>query len=185
MTGVAVRRIRENEWDAARTLRLEALRDPAAPLAFLDTYAEAALRPDDHWRTRAASGARSDGVAQFVAVAEGSFVGTATVKIQDAFSADYFGRTRATDRAVIVAVYVSPAVRGSGAVDRLLQACVQWAGERGVTEVTLDVHGENPRAEAAYARCGFVRTGEFADGPHGREFELRWAPWDSNPRPAD
>jgi GNAT superfamily N-acetyltransferase len=173
---VAVRRIREDEWDAARDLRLEALRDPAAPLAFLDTYAEAAVRPDDHWRTRTAAGARSDRAAQFVAVAGGALAGTASVKVQDAGAADYFGRTRATPRAVIVAVYVSPAVRGSGAIDRLLQACVDWAKDRGVTEVTLDVHGENPRAEAAYVRCGFARTGEFADGPHGREYELRWAP---------
>jgi RimJ/RimL family protein N-acetyltransferase len=178
VTGVEVRRIRAEEWDAARTLRLEALNDPAAPLAFLDSAGEAALRPADHWRTRTAAGARSDRTAQFVAVAGGEFVGTATVKLQDAGAADYFGRTRAAQRAVIVAVYVSPAVRGSGAVDRLLEACVKWAVEIGVTEVTLDVHGENPRAEAAYVRCGFERTGEFADGPHGREFELRWAPAD-------
>lgn len=174
MTAVEVRRLREDEWDAARTLRLEALRDPVAPLAFLDTYTEAVLRPDDHWRTRTAAGARSERAAQFVAVADDAFVGTATVKVQDAGSADYFGRVRRAGRAVIVAVYVSPVVRGSGAIDRLLEACVRWAADRGVTEVTLDVHGENSRAEAAYVRCGFTRTGEFTDGPHGREFELRW-----------
>ena len=52
-----IRSVRAGEWAAAKELRLAALRDPVAHLAFLETYEEAAARPDSFWQERTASAA--------------------------------------------------------------------------------------------------------------------------------
>lgn len=49
----AVRPIRADEWPKAKELRLLALKDPAAPIAFLETYEQAATEPDSFWQERA------------------------------------------------------------------------------------------------------------------------------------
>ncbi|MBB1246684.1 hypothetical protein GL263_24485 [Streptomyces durbertensis] len=41
-TDCAIRPVRPEEWPQVKELRLAALRDPAAPIAFLETYEEAA-----------------------------------------------------------------------------------------------------------------------------------------------
>lgn len=48
-----VRSLRVDEWPLAKALRLEALRDPVAPIAFMETYESAVARPDSFWRERA------------------------------------------------------------------------------------------------------------------------------------
>ncbi len=53
-----VRSINADEWPAAKALRLVALRDPIAHLAFLETYEQAAARPDSFWQERAAGAAK-------------------------------------------------------------------------------------------------------------------------------
>lgn len=63
-----IRSIRADEWPAVKELRLAALRDPVAHLAFLETYEQSAARPDSFWRERAAGAAEGDGARQFVAV---------------------------------------------------------------------------------------------------------------------
>lgn len=52
-----IRSIHADEWPAVKELRLRALRDPVADLAYLETYEEAAARPDSYWQERAARGA--------------------------------------------------------------------------------------------------------------------------------
>ncbi|CAL9509048.1 hypothetical protein SUDANB140_03602 [Streptomyces sp. enrichment culture] len=52
-----IRSIRADEWPAVKELRLRALRDPVADLAYLETYDDAAGRPDSLWRERAARSA--------------------------------------------------------------------------------------------------------------------------------
>src|SRR4051794_41079602 len=52
-----VRVVRAEEWASVKALRLLALEDPAAPLAFLETYETAAERPDSFWQKRAADAA--------------------------------------------------------------------------------------------------------------------------------
>lgn len=55
-----------------KELRLRALRDPVADLAYLETYEEAAARPDSYWQERAARGAEgAAGAQQVVAVGPG------------------------------------------------------------------------------------------------------------------
>lgn len=62
-----MRSVRAEEWPQARQLRLEALQDPAAPVAFLESYEEAQARPDSFWQDRTAAAAEGRYVRQFVA----------------------------------------------------------------------------------------------------------------------
>ena len=64
----------DHEWREVRTLRLRALRDEAARIAFVDKFEDASGRPDEFWQERVALAsveAGSDaGARQFVAVTE-------------------------------------------------------------------------------------------------------------------
>ncbi|GAA3728693.1 hypothetical protein GCM10023082_28160 [Streptomyces tremellae] len=44
-----IRAVRPEEWEKARELRLLGLQDPAAPIAFLETYEQSLARPDSFW----------------------------------------------------------------------------------------------------------------------------------------
>ncbi|NEE12899.1 GNAT family N-acetyltransferase, partial [Streptomyces sp. SID7499] len=56
-----MRTARADEWPQVRQLRLDALKDPAAPVAFLESYEEAVAKPDAFWRERAAAAAEDGG----------------------------------------------------------------------------------------------------------------------------
>ncbi|MBN9606842.1 MAG: GNAT family N-acetyltransferase [Actinomycetales bacterium] len=169
----AVRRVRAEEWPRIRALRLEALRDPAAALAFLETVEQAQARPDSDWIERAARNAAGEHNVQFVVERGENWLGSAVGFHQPPGQADYFGRSRAEPRALLVGVYVAPAARGDGAIEALAAAVSGWARERGHTALWLDVHEANARARAAYRRLGFVETGERITGEAGVEFEMR------------
>jgi GNAT superfamily N-acetyltransferase len=169
---VAVRRVRLSEGERVRSIRLEALRDPVAWIAFIETLAEAEDHPTEFWHARAAGAALSDSAAQFIAEAGRDWVGTLTVLIPEHGALDYFGRPAIVGRADVVAVYVRPSHRGRGILGELLEAAADWARAQGQTELALDVHTDNPRAHTAYMRNGFVTTGETWEGPHGLEREM-------------
>lgn len=135
--------------DAARmrALRLEMLAD--SPLAFLETVAEAAARPHEHFRAQIAHNIRSGSVTQFVAVQDGRFVGHAG------------GIVLPADRAVTVifAVYVTPRLRGTGLVGELIEAVARWSRDERRPELMLEVVSGNDRAVRSYERLGFRDTG--------------------------
>ncbi|MBQ0988443.1 GNAT family N-acetyltransferase [Streptomyces sp. F63] len=159
----AVRPIRAEEWREVKELRLLALKDPAAPIAFLDTYEQAAAKPDSFWQERAGgSAAGGTRVRQFVAEdgRDGTWTGTVTVLIEDAGGVDPFGTTVERRQAHVVGVFVRPEHRGSGVVDALFEAAVAWAWSvEDVTRARLYVHEDNARAERFYRRYGFTPSG--------------------------
>jgi RimJ/RimL family protein N-acetyltransferase len=172
--GVAVRPVRADEWEAVRGLRLRALRDPVASLAFVDTVAEAEARPDRFWRDRAENASVAAGLEagarQFVAVApDGRWVGTATALVERAGGIDYEGATIERDGHAIVGVYVDPAVRGEGILGRLFAAADAWTGG----PARLHVHVDNVRAVRAYEKLGFRAHGPVTDVGHGPQQEMR------------
>jgi GNAT superfamily N-acetyltransferase len=167
-----VRRVRMSEATKVRSIRLEALGDPAADIAFLETREQAERQSDDFWRERTAGAALSESAAQFVAEAGRDWVGTVTVLRPEPGSTDYFGRQARAGRALVVSVYVRPSHRGRGALDALVDAAAQWALDAGEEELQLDVHEDNARARRAYARLGFVPTGRTSEGPNGVELEM-------------
>ncbi|GAA4912338.1 GNAT family N-acetyltransferase [Streptomyces coeruleoprunus] len=158
-----IRPVRAGEWREAREIRLAGLRDPVAPLAFLDTYKAAAARDDAHWQERTARAAEGRDVRQFVAVApDGTWLGTVTVLVERRGVDVPFGEAAAVDQTHVVAVYVRPEARGSGVAQDLFRAAVEWSWalrEPFVRRVRLYVHERNVRAAAAYRKAGFVPSG--------------------------
>jgi RimJ/RimL family protein N-acetyltransferase len=56
---------------------------------------------------------------------------------------------------MIWGVYVRPGYRRQGIAGQLMEACIQWAGERGVKVVKLAVTNTNIAAIRFYGACGF------------------------------
>jgi ribosomal protein S18 acetylase RimI-like enzyme len=69
-------------------------------------------------------------------------------------------------------VYVRPSQRGRGILEALMDAAAEWALANGQSELALDVHEHNARAQRAYSRAGFARTGRSSEGPNGVELEM-------------
>lgn len=156
-----IRSIRAEEWPAAKELRLAALRDPVAPLAFLETYEDAVARPDSFWQERAAGACEGADKAQTI-IAEGPdgrWVGTLTVLIEEPGTPDWAGLPVERKQGHVVGVFVRPEERGSGLSDVLFDAGLEWAWARGVERVRLIVHEENGRAQRFYRKAGFVPSG--------------------------
>lgn len=139
MTPVGVRRVVPDEWQLFRKIRLAALAD--APKAFLTTLAEAETFPEEVWRTRAAEG------GTMLAWRDDRPVGIVAAFVPDG------------DAPQLVMMWVEPESRGTGVLESLIDSVVAWARERDLPEVRLWVVEGNERAERAYARYGFVRTG--------------------------
>ncbi|MEV4464196.1 GNAT family N-acetyltransferase [Micromonospora echinofusca] len=142
-----IRRVRARDAARVRALRLEMLAD--APLAFLETLADAAARSHTDYTARIASVCTGAGTAQFVADPGGRLVGHA-------------GGTAAPGEpglTVVYAVYVTPAWRGSGLLGDLVDAVAAWSRACGRPELMLEVVVGNDRAYRAYRRLGFVDTG--------------------------
>jgi GNAT superfamily N-acetyltransferase len=142
-----VRRVRPADAARVRALRLEMLAD--APLAYLETLADAAARPHADFQARIAIMATAADRAQFVAERAGRFVGHAG------------GITAPDDPAttVIFAVYVTPAHRGTGVLGRLVEGVAEWSRSAGRPTLLLEVVTGNDRALRAYERLGFTLTG--------------------------
>ncbi|GAA4837041.1 N-acetyltransferase [Kitasatospora terrestris] len=164
-----IRAVTGEDWQQVKELRLEALRDPVAGIAFLDTYDSAASKPDEFWRARAA-GSRGDMIAQqFVAErTDGGWDGSVTVLIERAGHQDVLGAPTAVDQAHLVGVFVRPEQRGTGLARALFDAAIAFAHELDepeVSRVRLYVHQDNERAEAFYRKIGFTRSGRSVPVP--------------------
>jgi RimJ/RimL family protein N-acetyltransferase len=150
---VAVRRLRADEWERYREVRLAALRD--APYAFGSTWAEESTRPAERWQQRAAAGAAGVDSAGVIAEAlpsgsERRWVGLA---------GGYRPGEGAAD-AELVSMWVAPHVRGHRLAARLARSVIEWAAEPGAALVGLWVSDGNTAAMRAYRALGFAFTGE-------------------------
>jgi GNAT superfamily N-acetyltransferase len=150
VTRIAVRRVEPDEWQTFREIRLAALAD--APYAYLTTLAEARTHPDELWRDRIADS------PHFLAFVDGKALGMTVVIATDT------GRQ-------LVAVWVAPEARGSGVIEALIDSAVTWSRQQGDAELGLWVVDGNERAERAYSRYGFRRTGRTLPVP-GRPDEI-------------
>ncbi|MFI2348774.1 GNAT family N-acetyltransferase [Streptomyces sp. NPDC019443] len=174
-----IRPVLAEEWAKAREIRLAALRDPAAPIAFLETYEQAIERPDGFWQERTSRAAEGVVGRQFIAEAtDGQWAGTVTVLVERPAGEVRFGEAAKVDQTHVVAVFVRPEARGSGVAEALFRAAMEWSwGLAGppVQRVRLYVHERNARAAAFYRRMGFVASGDAVAVPGdsaARELEL-------------
>jgi GNAT superfamily N-acetyltransferase len=144
-----VRRVRPEEWQALRDVRLRALED--APDAFATRFEEARLRPDQWWIDWSASSADGDGQAMFLAWEEARAVGMVGTFVDD-------------DRRWLIAMWTDPAARGRGVGRALVEATVELARAAGSDELFLQVLEGNDIAASLYRTCGF--TDEGPGEPH-------------------
>jgi GNAT superfamily N-acetyltransferase len=137
-----ITQIREDDWQRLRDVRLRALAQDAA--AFVDTYANASTFPDERWRERATP---RDTQASFAFERDGRFDGLVSCFITD-------------DPATVflVAMWVAPDLRGTGAAQQLVESVLEWARGRLARRVCVSVEGDNPRAARLYEKCGFAET---------------------------
>ncbi len=176
-TQYTVRPTRADEWREIRGLRLQALSDEVAPMAFLETHEAAVARPDEFWQDRARSSSVDAGGAawarQFVAVADdGRWVGMVVALVERTGDENLAGAV--VDRPVghLVAVYLAPGHRGRGVLTDLFAAATGWLRERGLDRARLFVHTENVRAQRAYEKAGFRATGVRITTVAGTELEM-------------
>lgn len=171
--GYTVRRVRAEEWEAVRALRLEALQDALAPLAFLTSHEFESHHVDDFWKQRAAGASSGGAVAQYVVVAaDGRWVGSATGLLEEPGGDDYGDQPIAQRQVHVVGVWLHPDHRGRGLIQQAIDAVVGWGREHGAERARLYVHADNPRARAAYVKAGFVPTGLSFQSKIGPEVEL-------------
>ncbi|MCP9944374.1 GNAT family N-acetyltransferase [Streptomyces somaliensis] len=160
----SIRPVQAGEWREVRALRLDALRDPAAPLAFLDTYEAAVVRPESYWWERTESTAEGSATGrQMVAVApDGRWVGSVTALLERPGQEVLFGEVPEVDQAHLIGVYLRPEARGGGVAEKLLGAAVDWAWslrEPVVRRARLYVHERNARAVGLYRKAAFLPSG--------------------------
>ncbi|MGW2869778.1 N-acetyltransferase family protein [Kitasatospora sp. NPDC001225] len=179
-TGIIIRRVRVEDWQRARDLRLDALRDPVAAVAFLEVYEQAVTKPDEFWQDRTTRAATDPHAAQFIAEAEdGRWLGSMTGVVEPAGGNGALeGDVVEVDQVHVVGVFVRAEARGTGLALDLIRTLQEWAwsltGPR-IERVRLFVHEDNPRAEAMYRKAGFEPSGvtlPVPGGLAGREVEL-------------
>jgi GNAT superfamily N-acetyltransferase len=136
-----VRRAELGDEPILRELRLAALSD--APDAFGSTYERELARTTSDWQRWL-----SPGVTFILDDPEGA-------------KGIVAGQRDPSDTEVVhlMAMWVHPAIRGSGAADKLMAAIVSWAESAGAKVVRLDVIQSNDRARRFYERNGFRPTG--------------------------
>ncbi|MGP4109871.1 GNAT family N-acetyltransferase [Streptomyces sp. 4N509B] len=153
---------RRQDWHRLRELRLAALRDPIAPLAFFESYGDALALTRHDWELRA-SGEREGTVTFAGETEDGRWAG-----MLSAFTTSVCAR--------VVSVYVLPEHRGTGLAAELMDTVIAWAGG---LEVRLNCHQHNARAARFYTRLGFRPTGgtdRVPNNPSLWSFELALRP---------
>jgi ribosomal protein S18 acetylase RimI-like enzyme len=136
-----IRRLRTDEVEPLRELRLRALRED--PGAFAETFEEARDRPLEDWASWAADASR----VIVVAIDGERWVGMAACRRLEPSSS------------WLTALWVEPSERGAGLGGRLIEAAADWAREQGAATVELSVTTNNDAAATLYSRAGFAETG--------------------------
>ena len=154
-----IRRIRPDEWQALKALRLRALAND--PDAFGGRIEDAIEHDDDLWRKRTA--ADSSESATFVAeAADGTLVGMAVGA----------PAPEQPDAAGLFGMWVAPDVRSQGIGGALVDAVVVWAASVGYERIGLGVTTTNTAAIALYERKGFADLGMRMPLREGSDLEI-------------
>lgn len=93
---------------------------------------------------------RSEQASVVVAVVNDETVGSGYAKIVKAKPYQQYN-----EYAYLGFMYVKPEYRGQGINQKILQHLIDWAKDRNLTEVRLEVYDENTIAKNAYFKAGF------------------------------
>jgi RimJ/RimL family protein N-acetyltransferase len=137
-----VRRAVIGDEGVLRALRLQALRD--SPEAFSSTYERELARTTEDWQRWIAPG------VTFL-LETGGEPGGLVASIRD---------PKEPSVVHLMAMWVHPRLRGTGAAEVLVFSVKDWAAEIGATQVRLKVVESNHQARRCYERAGFRLTGQ-------------------------
>ncbi|MBC7807775.1 MAG: GNAT family N-acetyltransferase [Akkermansiaceae bacterium] len=159
---MTVRRITPDQHTLHRRIRLAALQD--APASFSTSYADAVARPDESWREMTNTCSQgTDGCTFFAFDDSGEAVGMV----------GGFRDKNDPDAVHLVAMWVAPAARGSGAAGALVEAVFDWAKAIPAKRVVTAVTAGNDLALRLYERMGFAApTAPLPDVPHVRSCDI-------------
>jgi len=165
-----VRRIRSDDWEGVRRVRLAALLD--SPDAFSATYAQANGFTDQVWIDRAVAGSQGPAQATFLVVdstptPRGMVTG--------------LSNPGEPSSCQLVSLWVQPELRRQGFGLRLTEALSDWATAQTFDKIHLWVTVGNSGAAQLYQANGFIRTGHtrsLAANPdlHEERYEKRLRP---------
>ena len=144
MLSQVVTRIRSDQWQILRDVRLRALED--APYAFGTTLSEGEQRTDRDWQDMARDHATLSDRAYFMA-----YVGDNPCGMAGCYR-------RASDIVVLTAMWVAPEFRGKNIGEQIVLAVIEWAREGGASTLEAWVSENNP-ARFFYQKVGFEETG--------------------------
>lgn len=140
---VEIRRLTAGDWEAYRSIRLEALQ--SAPEAFGSSFGEERLLTPEDWSARAAGDDHR--------VMMGAFAGQ---ELQGMAGLIRERRAKTRHKGSIVSVYVPPVARGKGVARQMLTALLAEARTMaGLEQITLAVVSDNTPARALYESLGF------------------------------
>jgi RimJ/RimL family protein N-acetyltransferase len=158
MADVLVRRIRDDEPELLRDLRLRSLSD--APEAFGQTVDDAANRVDEEWRQQTRAAASGERRAWFVAEMGTPARAVGLVN----------GRRRPPDEVMLFSMWVEPGSRRLGVGRDLIDALDHWARDWGARRTVLWVFAGNEAAIRFYERLGFSVEDGTPDAEIGRSY---------------
>ncbi|HLI72900.1 MAG TPA: GNAT family N-acetyltransferase [Acidimicrobiales bacterium] len=150
---MGVRTLGPEDVETLRSIRLRALAD--SPEQFSSTWEREALRTVEDWQRWIETGATFVFEDRGVVGGDGPDPVGLVAAVPDDDEPD-------PDRPGVVwlmAMWVEPAARGTGAAGALVDAVVGWARHHGATTVRLHVVEKNARARRLYERYGFRVTG--------------------------
>lgn len=143
MPSEVVTRIRSDQWQILRDVRLRALED--APYAFSTTLSEGEQRTDRDWQDMARDHANLSDRAYFMA-----YVGDNPCGMAGCYR-------RASNVVMLTAMWVAPEFRGKNIGEQIVSAVIEWAREDGATTLEAWVSENNP-ARFFYQKIGFEET---------------------------
>jgi GNAT superfamily N-acetyltransferase len=152
---VEVRRVRPDEWQEVKQVRLAMLAD--TPSAFVTTIDEALAHDDQVWIERAAIGSVGDAQATVLAVGADGPVGMAVGLGKERFDVPVL---------VIVSVFVAEPYRGTGVAEEIFNQLEAWGRSWGASNSTLWVEDGNDRALGFYRKIGYRTTIDRAKLPN-------------------
>ena len=141
LVSLAIRCIRESEWELYRQLRLNALLE--SPHAFASTFEQALKRSGESWQEQVSSSASGSERYTALVFDEGRPVGMGAVY------------EIAQSQAELLQMWIKPEFRSSGIGKTLVDHLECWVFDHGFTKLIATVHRENPRAITFYMNQGY------------------------------